>query len=162
MRFATRSEKLAWAAGFFEGEGCFFANRSKIRRDGTRRMRSEASLPQVDKSLLYVFQEIVGFGAVYLSKEASETQQECWVWKTTRNGETEKLLRLIGHMLSERRLSKARADIAEQADQIDMRSVSWNKGTTKGRMADCHPDRKHCARGFCRPCWSADYYERSK
>jgi phage gp36-like protein len=25
------------------------------------------------------------------------------------------------------------------------------------RVPDCHPDRKHCALGLCRPCWSKQY-----
>jgi hypothetical protein len=29
------------------------------------------------------------------------------------------------------------------------------------RMAQCHPDRKHCARGLCRPCWKRDYRART-
>lgn len=30
------------------------------------------------------------------------------------------------------------------------------------RAANCHPDRKHFALGFCRPCYDADYAVRNR
>jgi hypothetical protein len=30
------------------------------------------------------------------------------------------------------------------------------------RMATCHPDRKHCGHGLCKPCFARDYHSKHK
>jgi hypothetical protein len=53
------SEAFAWAAGFFEGEGCFYAHYYKARVNGTRVFRTAASLVQKDRGLLVHFKRVV-------------------------------------------------------------------------------------------------------
>jgi len=59
MRWTTwsRREQLAWAAGFFDGEGCFSYSQSS--GSGC------VAITQTDRRLLDCFRGIVGFGKVY-------------------------------------------------------------------------------------------------
>lgn len=37
-----------------------------------------------------------------------------------------------------------------------------NKGNAPARVPDCHPDRKHLARGKCKPCYDRDRADRDR
>jgi len=36
------------------------------------------------------------------------------------------------------------------------------KNNEPARIPDCHPDRKHCARGMCKQCYDRDYGNRNR
>lgn len=55
-------ENLAWAAGFFDGEGCFS---SCLRYDDNTKKKYIASIGQVDRKGLERFQEAVQLGKIY-------------------------------------------------------------------------------------------------
>ena len=70
----ARSEELAWAAGFFDGEGCFSTTcPTYIVRDGSRinRRYLRLSVDQKYPELLEKFREIVGQGKVYHYQKAA-------------------------------------------------------------------------------------------
>lgn len=94
-------ENIAWAAGFFEGEGCFYAHKSKPRLDGTTYIRVDASLAQKDRSLLYKFRDIIGFGII-----CNEDRSGCGYWKTSKKNDAKKLFELLKPWLSDRRKNK--------------------------------------------------------
>ncbi len=52
-----KREELAWAAGFVDGEGCFYSASSK--------RYPRLSISQNDKEVLERFQESVGLGKIY-------------------------------------------------------------------------------------------------
>jgi hypothetical protein len=54
-------EDLAWAAGFFEGEGCFDSGPSR----NPEWRRPIISISQVNREPLDRFQQVMGFGKVY-------------------------------------------------------------------------------------------------
>ncbi len=60
-RVRTR-ENMAWAAGFFDGEGSFWSNVRNDASDGVRAIT--ASVTNTDRELLDKFQSIVGLGKV--------------------------------------------------------------------------------------------------
>ena len=61
-----RKSDLAWAAGFFEGEGSVGAFKTgRPRKDGTRRIGVSLSINQVDRECLDRFREVVGVGRIY-------------------------------------------------------------------------------------------------
>ena len=101
---------LSWAAGLFEGEGCFVAHYGKERKDGKKLLRTGASLVQKDREILDWFKNIVGFGIVYLDNK-------CFVWKTTRVGEAAKLLEWFRPWLSNRRIKKAEELLKKEKEQ---------------------------------------------
>jgi hypothetical protein len=111
---AMSSEALAWAAGFFEGEGCFFASYYRPREDGSRIYRTSASVTQKDEELLLQFKDIVGFGTVY----ADGQDDGMYVWKTTQVGQAAKLFDLLHQWLGQRRTNRFHELDAGEAKQI--------------------------------------------
>ncbi len=103
---------LAWAAGFFEGEGCFYAGYYKPRDDGNRIFRTHASVAQKDIGLLYQFKNIVGFGVI------TNDSKNCKSWKTTKVGEASKILEWFRPWLSKRRIERAEKLLREENLQI--------------------------------------------
>ncbi len=92
------NENRAWAGGFFEGEGCFFASYYKPRQDGSKVFRTHASCVQKNEELLNQFKNVVGFGVVY-----PDGSDGMFCWKTTQKGEAKKLFELLRPYLGERR-----------------------------------------------------------
>lgn len=60
-----RNEQLAWAAGFFDGEGCFTASPGQANRQGVQRRYLKLQVAQKNPELLYKFKDIFGYGEVY-------------------------------------------------------------------------------------------------
>lgn len=90
---------IAWAGGFFEGEGCFYAHYHKPRQDGSKVFRTQASMNQKGeqgKLLLEQFQRTVRCGVVY-------PDGDMFVWKTTKNGEAKQVFEILRPYLGERR-----------------------------------------------------------
>lgn len=77
LKMSTDLE-LAWAAGFFDGEGCIYLRNDK--RDS--RWQLLLGLAQVDKAPLEDFQRIVG-GVGYITKShrGKGNQRSCWTWQ---------------------------------------------------------------------------------
>lgn len=78
---ATR-EELAWAAGFFDGEGCFGNSPAAENKQGIRRRYLRASLSQKYPALVHQFHEIVGVGTIHFSP-ARPTSSQAYIWRTT-------------------------------------------------------------------------------
>lgn len=110
--FKPSAEEIAWAAGFFEGEGSFFRNLRPPRKDGSRAFYSRASVTQKDRSLLERFQRIVGFGIIM------DRSEGVGYWQTTKRGEVSQLLELFRPWLSERRLATAERLLVDEAAQV--------------------------------------------
>lgn len=76
---ATSSEDRAWAAGFFDGEGCFSSKK-------TRRGRIiQVSITQVDREVLDRFRAIVAVGSVVGPKTRPDglSQRPFFIYRTT-------------------------------------------------------------------------------
>lgn len=70
------SESLAWAAGFFEGEGCFTKDKRYRKLNGKHSVYPKASISQKGlngKLLLEKFKAIIGFGSIYY-----EVRSDMW------------------------------------------------------------------------------------
>lgn len=120
-------ENRAWAGGFFEGEGCFYAHYYKPRQDGSKVYRTAASLTQKNEALLKQFQNVVKCGIVYSSDE-----EGMHVWKTTKVGEAKKTFDLLRPYLGERRQSTFLNLDAEENSQV---------------FRPAKPPRTHCSLG---------------
>lgn len=71
-RFSTRREGLAWAAGFFDGEGCFSVARDKRANADNPHLSMRLMLAQVDPLPLIQFQCVIGLGGRLASDAASQ------------------------------------------------------------------------------------------
>lgn len=75
----VRTTDLAWAAGLFEGEGCFFyARPSKAHRYGV----AGATLAMTDLDIVERFAEVMGFGLVRkMTNQGPPTRKQMYVWR---------------------------------------------------------------------------------
>ena len=75
---------LAWAAGLFEGEGCFtFQGSKKARTRGGR--LGKAQLSMTDEDVVRKFHTIMGFGSLREQKaeKRTDTNRNANLWCVT-------------------------------------------------------------------------------
>lgn len=93
-------EKLAWAAGLFEGEGCF----TSWSGDGKRYL--QCILASTDKDVVYKFKEIVGFGSIHPEKLKVGYKQS-WRFRVSSFEKCQALICMLWPWLGERRKARA-------------------------------------------------------
>lgn len=104
----SKEAQIAWAAGFFEGEGCFvYSQTTRNRRSFQRR----AVLANTDLEALRNFNAAVGLGKIG-AKPRSRTKarahwKPCWQWVCSHREELAALIEMFQPYLSTRRLEKA-------------------------------------------------------
>lgn len=156
-------ENRAWAGGFFEGEGCFYAHYNKARQDGTQVYRTAASLSQKGKegkSLLKEFKNVVKCGVIY----GGNTEKDMYTWKTSKKEDVHQVFELLRPFLGERRQKTYFSLVQEEEKQ------EFNPSRAR-------PDREKCRNGHklkvvgkikdgsCRKCDSISkrkYYEKKR
>lgn len=92
----TKDTDIAWAAGLFEGEGCFSSSQNRVR----------ASMASTDKDVLEKFRGIVDCGSIGPGgRLAKAHHKECWQWWA--NGDDfVKVFLMLEPWLCERRRKK--------------------------------------------------------
>lgn len=98
----TRKEELAWAAGFFEGEGCFFLHK---QRNGRIR-RGTATLSNTDFDVLKRFHTIIGVGKIYKVNMKNSKYKQAWQWRLSAREQFDYFASLVEPYLGKRRLEK--------------------------------------------------------
>jgi hypothetical protein len=93
-------QELAWAAGFYDGEGCTCLH-SRTDRNGV--LRLSMSISQVDIRPLHRFQEaVLGFGSIcFRNKAAKSTHSDIYVWQEQRPSRIFQIVPLLWNFLSE-------------------------------------------------------------
>jgi hypothetical protein len=122
---AMEREQLAWAAGLFEGEGCFNAHR---RSDGQYSV--QARLAMTDEDVVRRFAAIVGLGRVYGPISRQSGRKPTYDWASGDARDVCAVIKLLLPWLGNRRTAKA-AEVAEIAAAIGPK----------------HSDRTHCPKG---------------
>jgi hypothetical protein len=84
---------LAWAAGFFDGEGCFTAKSGWAHGHSYPQKYPRAEIAQKDPEVLLRFKAIVNCGKVY-------TYPPYWLWTTTAWAEAQWVLCQLYSFLS--------------------------------------------------------------
>src|SRR4051812_29153628 len=102
----SRNEEIAWAAGLFEGEGCFSAY---AYRKTTARIR--ATLGSVDLDVLERFERIVGMGKIR-PRKIRPNEQQFFEWSVHEAQKVRELADLLSPWLCERRRAKAAEVVA--------------------------------------------------
>jgi len=134
---------IAWAAGLFEGEGCFFACDKYERKTGTTRRVTCAMLSTSDLDVLKRFQAIVGVGGFFQVKEHRKgTYKPLWRWQVQSHSGVEHVGELLRPWLGQRRtqkLDEVLATIATQNDPItcDYCGVEFVPLRKRGKRAFC-------------------------
>lgn len=98
--------KLAWAAGLFEGEGCFTTR--TVRRDDKSYIYPKMSLGTTDYDILCKFYQVVKCGHVNGPYRHKHYYKENWVWTLANNKLIDKLTTQFAPYLGERRLARAK------------------------------------------------------
>ncbi len=123
-RAAPTNEEIAWAAGIFEGEGCF-STTGKPGIHGRRHLR--ATLMMKDEDIVRRFAAVVGVGKVYDRKCRSLT-----VWHCGKRAEFRHLAEMFRPWLGERRI--ARLDELIHLSELPVGTVAdaWKRRKERG------------------------------
>jgi hypothetical protein len=78
---SVNTHELAWAAGFFDGEGCTYARVRNGRRQGTA---ISIHIPQVHREVLDRFQNaVLGLGSITGFQPGNPNASYIWIWKVS-------------------------------------------------------------------------------
>lgn len=94
-------EEIAWAAGLFEGEGCFTIQRTRQYRYPV------ASLQMTDEDTVRRFYDVVGVGRLYLDQKpyglGTKTMHQ---WRASARADFAAVVELLSPWLGKRRLAR--------------------------------------------------------
>ncbi len=127
-------ERMAWAGGLFEGEGCFTQSWSHGF------IRPTAILTMTDEDTVRRFAEYVGFGTV-THKAGRGTYKPQWRWQTTRLEQFQALMAMLWPFLGQRRQARAKELTLQRRAQEPLRQY--------------HPTGDICAKGHPRTLMNA-------
>ena len=103
--------EIAWAAGFFDGEGCT----TLARKGGNAHVR--IVVMQKDPEVLHRFHAAVGVGAIYYHDRKSACPM--WAWQTTNEADSRAVIELLRPYLGTVK--------REQADRC-IEASTWHDG----------------------------------
>lgn len=133
----TRGEEIAWAAGVFEGEGCFSVSKRSLT----------VQVNMTDQDIVERFGSIMGFGKVRTKTTSNPKHKPQWIWIAQTRAEFTQALTLFEPWLGERRLARARGILAglERKDYIEVRCQDCNK-TEHVMRTSSSVRKKYCSR----------------
>src|SRR6266850_7349629 len=95
-------EQIAWAAGLFEGEGCFNAY---VRKSG--KIQMQVVLGMTDSDVVNRFAQIIGFGSVTHGRMTREGNKPLHEWRLYEATKVRAFIALLLPYLGERRRARA-------------------------------------------------------
>lgn len=98
----SNNEEIAWAAGLFEGEGCFTAQKSYGGRKQAR-----CILAMIDSETVYRFHEIVEVGTICTLKREKYGQRDLTQWAACGTEKFKYIFEMFKPYLSARRTARA-------------------------------------------------------
>lgn len=166
------SEDIAWAAGFFEGEGCFSLSRSERpiihseNADG-KYVYPYASLVNTDLDVLERFAAIVEVGIVFIdTSPKKEHHKQRWVWRVQKRDDFKYFAELVRPFLGKRRtkrLEEVQASASPLRRHVRSHRIFCNRGHPL--QGDNVKITKSTGKRGCRTCINANarkYYERQQ
>ena len=100
---------IAWAAGLFEGEGCWTIRRHKYNGYGPY---PGAQLHMTDLDVVERFRDIMGVGNIYTRK--NQGKKDSHVWNVQGMDKTGIVANKIGPYMGKRRLARMREVLTEK------------------------------------------------
>lgn len=113
----------AWAAGLFEGEGCF-----TMRTKPNGKKYPRLSLTSTDEDVVRKFHDAVSIGYVVTRVPQKQHWKPMWTWQAFGFENTQTLATLIGPYLGARRSARLEELLACEPNQY-----AWRRST-----AHCH------------------------
>lgn len=102
---------VAWAAGLFEGEGCWNAY---VRDSG--KIQMQARVGMTDRDVVERFAEIVGCGSVNVGKPGTGSIKPVYTWCVYEAEKVREVIALFLPFMGERRRAKALSVLDAGAD----------------------------------------------
>lgn len=115
----SREAEIAWAAGVFEGEGCF----SLMQQRGRSSVSLLAVLGMTDRDVVARFHEIVGVGNVTIRDRPDPRHKRQWIWQAAAIDDVRHVIRLFSPWLGERRSARA-AEVLAAYDESPALRIS--------------------------------------
>jgi hypothetical protein len=126
MTEPTHSEQLAWAAGLFEGEGCFNTHQRRMK------WSVQARLAMTDKDVIRRFAAIMGLGQVHGPRhtKGQPDWKPVFEWYVQAAPDVLKVIDLLSPWLGARRSAKA----------AEVREIAATIGPDHGLQTHCRRD----------------------
>jgi len=128
---ASSGQKIAWAAGLFEGEGTIGT------QTAAGRVRIRMALGTTDRDVLDRFQKIVGCGNITGPKWREKSTKPLWLWTITSFDDVAKVSLLFSPFLGDRRRNALERAWHRYANQPERKWSGRNKDKTHCRAG--HP-----------------------
>lgn len=153
MRSRVTREQFAWAAGLFEGEGCFYGDKGK---------QPAATLVSTDLDRIQLFAQIVGIGNVVPRKKL-EGRKQAYHWQVNSFEKVQHVAAVLWEWLGPRRKAKA----------VEVLRVHRGRPPKNGIKTHCKRGHSYSAentygfdgRRYCRMCNSINsktYYHKKQ
>jgi len=103
-------EELAWAAGFFDGEGSTYVHRSSPHAPKKRTPKVRLSIGQNDPEVLLRFRDAVGHGVVYgpYARDYSGGVKIHWRYRTNDPSDALTVIKLLWPWLGSKKKAQAK------------------------------------------------------
>ena len=108
---------LAWVAGFYEGEGCFWIGHQNGRRQPVARIM----IGQADKRPIMLIKKKLG-GHVYFRKARQKGWKDQWVWQVVNKRDLIRIVRLILPFLTFKK-----RDVQRKLKMVEISDVNSKK-----------------------------------
>jgi LAGLIDADG endonuclease len=109
--YSRREIRLAWAAGFLDGEGCIHIAKQRYRSERSVTYRLGVHVTQNDRTVLERFREAVGIDApIYRLKRAKNHRRQCFTLNFSGHSALALLTVLLAYLERKRNEAQAALD----------------------------------------------------
>lgn len=115
----SERERLIWAAGFFDGEGCISVNR---KSDGG--LQRQASLHGTHEESVRLFHTIIGEGGVYQRLARQPQHKDGWTWVAASRAADRAIEKLSPYLIVKSDQATLLLTVREYIKVGDQRSVN--------------------------------------
>lgn len=107
---ATEDERIAFAAGLFEGEGCIYQRQNHL---------ISLTISSTDEDVMVRFQRIVGVGLLTYRRSRDPRRKDTWRVDINKQDEAVRVLRMFLPFLGTRRRAKALELLTARGEYIE-------------------------------------------
>lgn len=121
---------LAWAAGLFEGEGCFTIS-TDWRHGGTQHFC--AKLGMTDEDVVRRFAKVMGIGTVIVVAPRNPKHSVQWLWKVTKLKDVENIYNKLVNQFGKRRTQRGLDVITKMREYFAIPKGKRNLASRNGQ-----------------------------
>lgn len=155
--FLPDREQLAWAAGFFDGEGHIGCVKTVGKVGGHVNRRLHINVCQTQEGPLERLQAVLGVGRIYgpyPNRDSNGGQRKPYrQFHIDGVEQVQHAIAALWPWLSRPKRNQAKTAFAEFQDYLARPKVPCGPKTRPPQFASCHPERRCHARGLCSACY---------